>query len=106
MTTEQLLVFGGLAPVLFLFVQGRWRYDIVTLHCPLTPDTHHLIDAEALRRMKPGVMLINTSRGALLDTRAVIDALKSGAIGYLRAPKPWRWPPGRCLLKKIGTSQE
>jgi D-lactate dehydrogenase len=57
--------------------------DIITLHCPLTPETCHLIDAEALSQMKPGVMLINTSRGALIDTQAVIDALKSGQIGYL-----------------------
>ncbi len=57
--------------------------DIITLHCPLTPDTHHLIDAEALRRMRRGVMLINTSRGALVDTKAAIDALKSGRLGYL-----------------------
>lgn len=57
--------------------------DIVTLHSPLTPDTHHLIDAQALERMKPGVVLINTSRGALIDSRAVIDGLKSGKIGYI-----------------------
>jgi D-lactate dehydrogenase len=57
--------------------------DIVTLHTPLTPETYHLIDREALRLVKPGVMLLNTSRGALLDTRAVIDALKSGRIGAL-----------------------
>ncbi|MFQ5946214.1 MAG: 2-hydroxyacid dehydrogenase [Anaerolineae bacterium] len=57
--------------------------DIVTLHCPLTPDTHHLIDAEALDRMKEGVMIINTSRGAIIDTEAVIEGLKSGRIGYL-----------------------
>lgn len=57
--------------------------EIVTLHCPLTPATHHLIDAAALDRMKPGVMLINTGRGALIDTRAIIDALKSEKIGYL-----------------------
>ena len=57
--------------------------DIVTLHCPLTPDTHHIIDAQALSRMKSGVMLINTSRGALIDTRAVLHGLKSGRIGYL-----------------------
>lgn len=59
------------------------RSDIVTLHCPLTPQTHHLINADSLAKMKTGVMLINTSRGALLDTRAVIDALKSGKVGYL-----------------------
>lgn len=57
--------------------------DIVSLHCPLTPETHHLIDDEALERMRDGVMLINTSRGQLVDTRAVIDALKSGRIGHL-----------------------
>ncbi|HEY0817898.1 MAG TPA: 2-hydroxyacid dehydrogenase [Rhizobacter sp.] len=57
--------------------------DIVSLHCPLTPRTHHLIDAPALSRMKRGAMLINTSRGAVVDTRAVIVALKSGALGSL-----------------------
>ncbi len=57
--------------------------DIVALHLPLTPETHHLIDADALRRMRPGVMLINTSRGGLIDTRAVIDALKGGRVGAL-----------------------
>jgi D-lactate dehydrogenase len=57
--------------------------DIITLHCPLTPRTRHLIDAEALRRTKPGMMLINTGRGALIDTRAAIEALKSGRLGHL-----------------------
>jgi D-lactate dehydrogenase len=57
--------------------------DVITLHCPLTADTHHSIDATALHLMKQGVMLINTSRGALIDTRAVIAALKSGKVGYL-----------------------
>ncbi len=57
--------------------------DIVTLHCPLTPATHRLIDAAALEQMKEGAMLINTSRGALIDTQAVIAALKSGRLGYL-----------------------
>jgi D-lactate dehydrogenase len=57
--------------------------DIISLHCPLTPRTRHLIDAAALERMKRGVMLINTSRGAVVDTRAMIDGLKSGRIGYL-----------------------
>ena len=59
------------------------RSDIVTLHCPLTPENHHLINAAALAQMKPGVMLINTSRGGLLDTRAVIDALKAGKLGHV-----------------------
>ena len=57
--------------------------DIVTLHCPLTPATHHLMDEGAVARMKRGAMLINTSRGALVDARAVIRGLKSGAIGNL-----------------------
>lgn len=57
--------------------------DIITLHCPLTPETHHLIDSKAIAQMKPCVMLINTSRGAVVDTCAVIAGLKSGKIGYL-----------------------
>ena len=57
--------------------------DIVSLHCPLTPATHHLIDASRIKLMKPGVMLVNTSRGGLVDTRAVIAALKTGHIGHL-----------------------
>ncbi|MBE8990265.1 2-hydroxyacid dehydrogenase [Nostoc sp. LEGE 12450] len=57
--------------------------DIISLHCPLTPETHHLINAEAIEQIKSGVMLINTSRGALIDTQAVIEGLKSGKIGYL-----------------------
>jgi D-lactate dehydrogenase len=59
------------------------RSDIVTLHCPLTPETHHLINAGTIARMKPGVMLINTSRGAMIDTGAIIKGLKTGHIGYL-----------------------
>jgi len=56
---------------------------IVALHCPMTPETHHIIDGEALAQMRDGVMLINTSRGALVDTAAAIEALKSGRIGAL-----------------------
>ncbi len=59
------------------------RADVISLHAPLTPQTRHLIDERALARMKHGVMLVNTSRGALIDTRAAIDALKSGRIGAL-----------------------
>jgi len=59
------------------------KADIVSLHCPLLPETHHLIDAEAISQMKQGVMLINTSRGGLIDTSAVIGGIKSGKIGYL-----------------------
>ena len=57
--------------------------DIISLHCPLTPETYHLIDAKAIARMKPGVMLVNTSRGGLIDTKAVITGLKSRKIGHL-----------------------
>lgn len=57
--------------------------DVITLHCPLSPQTHHLIDATAIEKMKRGVMLINTSRGALIDTRAAVAGLKTGRIGSL-----------------------
>lgn len=57
--------------------------DVISLHCPLTPETDHLIDDGAVAQMKEGVMLINTSRGRLVDTRAVIKGLKSGRIGHL-----------------------
>ncbi len=57
--------------------------DLITLHCPLTPQTHHLIDEAAIGRMRPGVMLVNTSRGAVIDTRAVLRGLKDGVIGSL-----------------------
>ncbi len=57
--------------------------DIVTLNCPLNEHTHHLIDATSIARMKAGAMLVNTGRGALIDTAAVLDALKSGHIGSL-----------------------
>lgn len=57
--------------------------DIISLHCPLTPDTKHLINHYSIGSMKDGVMLINTSRGALLDSKAVIDGLKNRKIGYL-----------------------
>jgi D-lactate dehydrogenase len=57
--------------------------DIVSLHCPLTPETFHLIDRERIALMRPGAMLVNTSRGALVDTAAVIEGLKSGRIGHL-----------------------
>jgi D-lactate dehydrogenase len=59
------------------------RSDIVSLHCPLTRETHYLVDARALALAKPGAILINTSRGALVDTEAVIAALKSGQLGAL-----------------------
>lgn len=57
--------------------------DIISLHIPLTEDTHHFINRETLVLMKPGVMLINTSRGLLIDTAAVLDALETRKLGYL-----------------------
>uniref|UniRef100_A0A486XV21 D-lactate dehydrogenase n=1 Tax=Rheinheimera sp. BAL341 TaxID=1708203 RepID=A0A486XV21_9GAMM len=57
--------------------------DIISLHCPLTPDTKYLINPHSIHAMKDGVMLINTSRGTLLDSKAVINGLKSRKIGYL-----------------------
>jgi len=55
---------------------------IVTLHCPLTPATDHLINAERLAQMRDGVMLINTGRGRLIDSRALVAGLKSRKVGY------------------------
>lgn len=57
--------------------------NIISLHCPLTPQTYQLINEAAIETMRPGVMLINISRGAVIDTRAVIKGLKSGIIGSL-----------------------
>lgn len=57
--------------------------DILSLHCPLTDDSYHLIDSARLAQMKRGAMLINTGRGALVDAPALIEALKSGQLGYL-----------------------
>jgi len=55
--------------------------DLITLHCPLTPGTRHLIDRDRLAAARPGVMIVNTSRGALIDTAALIGGLKSGKVG-------------------------
>jgi D-lactate dehydrogenase len=55
--------------------------DVISLHAPLVPATYHLINAERLALMKPGVMLLNTSRGALIDTKALLQALKAGQVG-------------------------
>jgi len=59
------------------------RSDIISLHCPMTPENHHLLNAEAFAKMKSGVMIINTSRGGLIDSSAATDALKSGKVGAL-----------------------
>lgn len=59
------------------------RADIISLHCPLTPETHHIINAKSIVQMKDNVMIINTSRGGLVDTNDVIEGLKNGKVGYL-----------------------
>jgi lactate dehydrogenase-like 2-hydroxyacid dehydrogenase len=56
------------------------RADVVSLHCPHTPETHHLIDARALARMKPTAVLVNTARGAIVDEAALVAALRAGTI--------------------------
>lgn len=58
------------------------KSDIVSLHVPLTPKTKHMMDADAFAKMKSGVVIVNTSRGGLIDTAALIQALKSGQIGF------------------------
>ncbi len=55
--------------------------DIISLHCPLTPDTHHIIDKNSIEKMKKGVILINTSRGALIDAEALVEGIKSRKVG-------------------------
>jgi D-lactate dehydrogenase len=55
--------------------------DIISLHCPLAPKTFHLINAEALSKMKKGALIINTGRGGLIDSKALVEALKTGSIG-------------------------
>lgn len=57
------------------------RSDVISLHCPLTPETRHIINRHALRVMKDGVYIINTSRGALIDSEALLDAIKTGKVG-------------------------
>lgn len=68
----------------YLPLESLWgQSDILSLHCPLLPETHHMINETTIEQMKNGVILINTSRGALIDTRAVIRGLKTGKIGAL-----------------------
>lgn len=64
-------------------LQEVLQSDIISLHCPLNDQTKHIINDTTIAMMKKGVMLLNTSRGGLIDTKAVIQALKSGQIGYL-----------------------
>ncbi|MBQ9817086.1 MAG: 2-hydroxyacid dehydrogenase [Proteobacteria bacterium] len=57
------------------------KSDIISLHCPLTPQNFHLLNAKTLALLKPGAVIVNTSRGALIDTEALIEALKDGRVG-------------------------
>jgi D-lactate dehydrogenase len=68
----------------YVDLEELWsRSDLISLNCPLTAETNHLVSASTIEQMKPGVMIVNTGRGALIDTVAVIDGLKSGRIGSL-----------------------
>ncbi len=76
----------GFAPAggRYVDIETLWaESDIVSLHCPLTPQTYHIVNKHSIDRMRPGVMIINTSRGALVHAEAVIEGLKSGQIGHL-----------------------
>jgi glyoxylate reductase len=77
------------------------RSDFVSLHCPLTPSTYQLIDSAALERMKPTAILINTARGAIIDQKALAQALHDGSIGgaALDVTDPEPLPPDDPLLK-------
>ena len=57
------------------------KSDIISLHCPLTDDTRHMINAEAIEKMKKGVVILNTSRGALIDADALLDGIKARKVG-------------------------
>jgi D-lactate dehydrogenase len=65
----------------YVDADGIEEADVISLHCPLTPETYHIVNARTLARLKRGTLLINTSRGGLVDTEAAIDALKSGQLG-------------------------
>lgn len=76
--------FEKLGNAEYVSLDELWqRSDIISLHCPLFPETYHLVNQDAIAKMKSGVMLINTSRGKLVDTKAVIEGIKSGKIGYV-----------------------
>ena len=90
------------------------RSDFVTLHCPLTPETRGLIDAAALARMKPTAYLVNTARGPMVDTGALIDALREGEIAGaaldvtdpepLPADHPLLGAPNLLVLPHLGSA--
>ena len=87
--------------------------DLVSLHVPLTAETRHLIDADALAAMNRGAILVNTSRGAVVDTAALIDALRSGHLGAAgldvyedepHVPRELRALPNTVLLPHVGSA--
>ena len=80
------------------------RADVVSLHCPLTADTHHLIDAAALAAMKPTAILVNTARGPVVDQAALVAALHAGTIAAaaLDVTEPEPTPAGDPLLGAPG----
>jgi glyoxylate reductase len=77
------------------------RADVVSLHCPLTPETRHLIDGAAFARMKPTALLVNTARGPIVDTEALRNALHEGTIAgaALDVTDPEPLPAGHPLLR-------
>ena len=72
---------GTVRPGYTAFEKVLTESDVITLHCPLTPATHHMISATELKKMRPHALLINTARGGLVDEAALVTALKQGAIG-------------------------
>jgi lactate dehydrogenase-like 2-hydroxyacid dehydrogenase len=78
--------------------------DIVSLHCPLTPETRHLIDAAALARMKPTSVLVNTARGPVVEERALVEALRAGTIAGAALDVYWdepNVPTELCELENV-----
>lgn len=70
------------AGVSYVSLEDMWHQaDVITLHAPLTPENYHMIDQDAIRQMKDGVMIINTARGGLIDSEALISGIESGKIG-------------------------
>jgi glyoxylate reductase len=89
--------------------------DFVSLHVPLTTETRHLIDATRMAQMKRGAVLVNTSRGAVIDTAALVDALRSGRIGAAgldvyedepHVPRELRELPNTVLLPHLGSATD
>jgi len=74
--------FAAVTPVEYVGLEKLYAdSDIISLHCPLSRDTYHIVNSDSLAKMKDGVMIVNTGRGGLIDTKALIEALKSGKVG-------------------------